>query len=196
MNTMLDSNHHSDYNGCMMNEPITPKIGKEVFIAPTAYVGGDVEIGDQSTIMYHVVIRGDIAPIRIGSRVNIQDGSMVHTPHGIPLDIADDVGVGHHAVVHCRRIGPRSLIGIGAIVLDDCEIGSRCIIAAGCVVPPNSMIPDDSIVMGVPGKIVRKTTDQDLIIIDHVVTSYQEIGRIHAAGQFPNIAPKYTNGSK
>lgn len=195
MNWLLDSHGNADYNGCMMTQSKTPEIGKNVFIAPTAYVGGDVEIGDHSTIMYHVVIRGDIAPIRIGSRVNIQDGSIVHTPHGTPLDIADDVGVGHHAVVHCRSIGSRSLIGIGAIVLDDCEIGSRCIIAAGSVVPPNTVIPDDSVVMGVPGKIVRKTTEQDLKIIDHVVASYEQIGRIHAAGEFPNIAEKYTNGS-
>lgn len=163
-----------------------PILGRDVFIATTAYVGGDVIIGDLSTIMHHVTVRGDIAPIRIGKRVNIQDGSVVHTPHATPLDIGDDVGVGHRAVVHCRRVGSRTLIGIGAILLDDCEIGSCCVIAAGTVLPPKTVIPDESVVMGVPGKIIRMTSERDLATIDHVVRSYVELGRLHAAGHFPN----------
>lgn len=144
-------------------------------------------IEDDSTIMHHVTIRGDIAPIRIGKRVNIQDGAVVHTPMGTPLDIADDVGVGHRAVVHCRRVGSRSLIGIGAIVLDDCEVGSNCIVAAGTLLPPGTLIPDGTVVMGVPGHIVRDVTENDLALIDHVVESYQRLGRLHAADAFPNI---------
>jgi carbonic anhydrase/acetyltransferase-like protein (isoleucine patch superfamily) len=172
----------------MMNEIMRPVLGRDVYIAPTSYVGGDVVIGDCSTVMHHVMIRGDIAPIRIGARVNVQDGAIVHTPHGTPLDIAADVGIGHRAIVHCRRVGPRTLIGMGAILLDDCEIGSRCLIAAGTLLPPETIIPDGSVVMGVPGKIVREVTDRDLTMIDHVVQSYLELGRLHAAGRFPNIA--------
>jgi carbonic anhydrase/acetyltransferase-like protein (isoleucine patch superfamily) len=171
-----------------MTQPIRPVLGREVYIAPTAYVGGDVVLGDNTTIMHHVMIRGDIAPIRIGARVNIQDGAIVHTPTGTPLDIADDVGVGHRAIVHCRRIGSRTLIGMGSILLDDCEIGSRCIIAAGTVLPPKTLIPDDSMVMGIPGKIVRSTTEADMKTIDHVVESYLRLGRLHASGRFPNAA--------
>lgn len=171
-----------------MNTHGGPVLGDQVYIAPTAYVGGDVIIGDGTTIMHHVVIRADIAPIRIGSRVNIQDGTVVHTPHGVALDIADDVGVGHRAVIHCRRIGTRTLIGIGAIVLDDCDIGSRCIIAAGTVLTPGTTIPDGKVVMGVPGKVVRDVQDRDLRVIDHVVESYVVLGRRHNAGHFPNIA--------
>lgn len=103
---------------------IEPMLGHDVYIAPSAYVSGDVTIGDQARIMHQAVVRGDIAPIRIGSRVNIPDGTILHTPHGMPLDIADDVGIGHRAVVHCRRISRRTLIGIGAILLDNGEIGS------------------------------------------------------------------------
>lgn len=165
-----------------------PVLGRDVYIAETSFVGGDVHVGDQSTIMHHVMIRGDIAPIRIGSRVNIQDGSIVHIQRDVPLDIADGVGVGHRAVVHCRSVGSRTLIATGAIVLDGCEIGERCIIAAGTVLTPGTKIPDGHVVMGVPGKIVRKTTESDLAIIDHVVRSYVELGRLHAAGMFPNIA--------
>src|SRR3990172_2643029 len=171
-----------------MSEIFRPILGRDVYIAPTSYVGGDVVIGDQSTVMHHVMIRGDIAPIRIGARVNVQDGGILHTPRGTPLDIADDVGIGHRAIVHCRRIGPRTLIGMGAILLDDCEIGSRCVIAAGTVLSPKTLVPERSVVIGVPGKVVRQVTDRDLKVIDHVVRSYLELGRLHAAGRFPNIA--------
>ena len=170
-----------------MSTAIRPILEDHVYVAPTAYIGGDVRIASQSTIMHHAVIRGDIAPIRIGARVNIQDGAVVHTQYGVPLDIADDVGVGHRAVVHCRSVGSRTLIGIGAIVLDGCTIGSRCFVAAGTVVPPGCDIPDDSVVMGVPGRIVRSTTADDLKTIDHVIKSYIEVGRRHAFGHFPNI---------
>jgi len=169
---------------------VEPKVGSEVYIASTAYVGGDVEIGDRSTVMHHVMIRGDIAAIRVGARVNIQDGAIVHTKNGVPLDIADDVGVGHRAIVHCRRVGSRTLIGMGSILLDDCEIGSRCLIAAGSVLPPGTVVPDGSVVMGVPGRVVRSVTEADLKTIDHVVSSYVRLGRMHAEGRFPNIAGK------
>jgi len=170
-----------------MSEEATPRLGRDVFIAPGAYVGGDVVIGDDSTVMYQSVIRGDIAPIRIGARVNIQDGCIVHTPHGVALDIGDDVGVGHRAVVHCREVGARTLIGTGSVLLDDCVIGRRCVIAAGTVLAPKTVVPDDSVVMGVPGRVVRPVSDRDLEVIDHVVQSYRELGRRHAAGLFPNI---------
>ncbi len=164
-----------------------PKIGRDVYIAPTAYVAGDVVLGDQTTVMHHVVIRGDIAPISIGSRVNIQDGSVLHTQRDVPLDIGDDVAIGHRAVVHCRRVGNRTLIGIGAIVLDGCEIGERCLIAAGSVLVPQTIIPDASMVMGIPGRVIRATGDAELDLIDQIVQSYLDLGRRHAAGQFPNI---------
>ena len=172
-----------------MSDRVRPRLGKDVYIAPTAYVAGDVTIGDRVTIMHHVMIRGDIAPIRIGSRVNVQDGTIVHTPQGTPLDIADDVSIGHRAVVHCRSIGPRTLIGIGAILLDDCEIGSRCVVGAGSVLVPRTKIPDGSVVMGMPGQVVRQATERDLAMIDHVTRSYLDLGRSHAEGHFPNIAP-------
>lgn len=172
-----------------MTDRLRPKLGRNVYIAPTSYVAGDVVLGDDVTIMHHVMIRGDIAPIRIGCRVNIQDGSVLHTPHGTPLDIGDDVGIGHRAVVHCRRIGSRTLIGIGAILLDDCEIGDRCLVAAGTVMIPKTIIPDGSVVMGFPGRIVRPVGERELQLIDDVVQSYLDLGRRHAANEFPNIAP-------
>ena len=136
------------YNSRMNDnaQPIRPTIGKNVYIAPPAYVGGEVTIGDDCTIMHHVTIRGDVSAITIGRRVNIQDGTVVHTLTGVPLEIADEVAIGHRAVVHCRKVETRVLIGIGAIVLDNCEIGAGAIIAAGAVLSPGTIVP--------PGKLV------------------------------------------
>ena len=163
-------------------------LGNDVYIAPTAYVGGEVALGDGCTIMHHVVIRGDVSAIRIGRRCNIQDGAIVHTNRGVALDIADDVAVGHRAVVHCRSVGPGTLIGIGSIVLDDCEIGAGCIIAAGALLPPNTKIPDGKLVMGVPGKIARDVKDEERLYIREVIESYLHLGRLHASGKYPNHA--------
>lgn len=171
-----------------MEEVVKPTLGQNVYIAETSYVGGDVTLGDHCTVMHNVVIRADIAPIRIGHSVNVQDGTVVHTRYGVPLDIADEVGIGHSAVVHCRRVDTFSLIGTGSIVLDDCEIGSRCVVAAGAVLTPGTIVPDGHVVMGVPGKIVREVTEQDLAMIEHVITSYKRLGTAHASGRFPNIA--------
>ena len=167
------------------DQVVRPVIGRNVYIAPTAYVGGDVELGDECSVWHHVMIRGDVSRIRIGRRVNIQDGTIVHTETGVDLDIADDVGIGHRAVVHCRSIGTRSLIGIGAIVLDRCEIGSGCIIAAGAVVPPRTKVPDNSVVMGLPGKVVRETTQAEREYISEVIRRYIVLARKHAMGQYP-----------
>ena len=176
-----------------MNRTPRPILGRNVYVHPTAFVTGDVVLGDETTLMPFVVVRGDIAPIRIGPRVNLQDAVIVHTPHGEPLEIGAEVGVGHRAVIHGRRIGPRSLIGIGAVLLDHCRIGARCIVAAGSVVPPRTTIPDDSVVMGIPARVVRRTEAKDLAAIDHVVQSYLRLGREYAAGRFPNIPATGTN---
>lgn len=176
--------------GAMIVENAKTLVGQDVFIASTAYVGGAVTLGDESTVMHHVVIRGDVSHIRIGQRVNVQDGSVIHTTSGVDLDIEDDVSIGHRAIVHCRRIGARSLIGMGSIVLDGCTIGSRCIIGAGAVVPPNTDVPDGKVVMGVPGRIVRDIRESDHAYLDYVVENYRKLGRRHEAGAYPNVAPK------
>ncbi len=160
-----------------------------MYIAPTAYVGGDVTLGDDCTVMHHATIRGDLAPIRIGDRVNAQDGAILHTEIGIPLEIGDDVGIGHRAVIHCRRIGAGTLVGIGSIILDECEIGCRCIVAAGAVVTPNTIIPDDKVVMGVPAKVVRDTREAERRYLRRVIENYVKLGRLHAQGRFPNFRP-------
>lgn len=169
-----------------MRETSRPVIGKNVCIAPTAFVGGDVTLGDECTVMHQVVIRGDVGPIRLGRRVNVQDGSILHCRTGVPLEIEDDVSIGHRAVVHCRRVGRGSLIGIGAIVLDDAEIGAGCIVAAAALVPPGTVIPDGKVVVGIPGRVLRDVSDKDREYLRHVTTRYVELGREHAAGEYPN----------
>jgi len=163
-------------------------IGQDVYIAQTAYVGGEVTLGDRCTIMHHVVIRGDVSAIRIGARCNVQDATIIHTNRGVPLDIAADVAIGHRAIVHCRSVGPGTLIGMGSIILDDCEIGAGCIIAAGSVLPPKTMVPDGKLVMGVPGKVVRDVKEEERLYIREVIESYLHLGRLHAAGKYPNHA--------
>ena len=165
-------------------EVVRPTLGNGVYLAPTSVVIGDVTLGDDCTVMHHVVIRGDVSAIRIGARCNVQDGTVVHTKTGEPLDIADDVAIGHRAVTHCRRVGPHTLIGIGAIVLDDAEIGRDCVIGAGAVVTPGTIVPDGSLVMGVPGRVTRSVTAREIAYIDFVLDNYRRLARDHAAGRY------------
>lgn len=168
----------------MIVENASTIVGKNVYIAPTSYVGGAVTLGDDVTVMHHVCIRGDVSHIRIGRRVNVQDGTVIHTHSGVDLDIEDDVSIGHRAVVHCTRVMAGSLIGIGSIVLDGSVIGRHCLVAAGALVPPNTIVPDGKVIMGVPGKIVRDVTAQEREYMAYVVRNYMELGRRHAAGEY------------
>lgn len=169
--------------------PNRVRLGKNVYIAPTAYVGGEVTLGDDCTVMHHVVIRGDVSAISVGARCNIQDGTVLHTNRGVPMDIEDDVSIGHRAVVHCRRVGRGTLIGIGSIVLDDCEIGPGCLIAAGAVLPPRTIVPANKVVMGIPGKVVRDVNEMERTYFAEVTASYLHLGRLHDSGAYPNHAP-------
>lgn len=164
--------------------------GRNVFVASTAYIGGDVIIGDDCTIMHHVTIRGDVAPIRLGNRVNIQDGCVLHCNRDVMLELEDDVGVGHRAVIHCQRIGANSLIGTGAILLDNAVVGRQCIVAAGALVTAGFRVPDGMVVMGAPARVVRPVEDRDRVYQARVVQSYLTLGRLHAAGKYPNQPPE------
>jgi len=140
--------------------------------------------------MHHVVIRGDVAPIRIGRSVNIQDGTVLHCNKGVPLEIGDDVTIGHRAVVHCKRVGPGSLIGIGSVVLDDAEVGDNCIVAPGAVVTPGLQVPDGTVVMGIPGRVVRDVADADREYLRRAVAGYRALNELHAAGKYPAEFPE------
>ncbi len=137
----------------------TPKIGKNCFIAENAVIIGDVTIGDDCSIWYGVVLRGDVNTIRIGNRVNIQDNASVHTLYQRSVTIiGDDVSVGHNAVVHGAKVGNNVLVGMGAILMDNAEIADGSIIAAGAVVLSNEKL-ESGVYAGVPAKKVKEGSE-------------------------------------
>ncbi len=151
----------------------TPVLGEGVYIAPNAAVIGDVVLGEHTSVWFSVTIRGDMFPIRIGKRTNVQDGAVLHDTGGLAsTTVGDDVVIGHLALVHGTTIGNRVLIGMGAIVLDNSVIEDECIIAAGTVVPPRMHVPRRSLVRGNPGKIVRTLSEDDLLMIDGGTQAY------------------------
>jgi len=135
---------------------------KKLFIAQGAAVCGDVTLGDCVSIWYNAVLRGDMAPIIIGDKTNIQECSVLHVSENIPLVLGKGVTVGHGAILHSCTVGDNSLIGMGAIILDGAKIGNNCIIAAGALVTGGTEIPDGSLVMGSPAKVRREMTEAEI----------------------------------
>lgn len=133
----------------------------QYWIAPGAHVIGRVKLARNSSVWFNSVVRGDTELISIGEGSNIQDGSVVHADLGVPTTIGADVTVGHMAMLHGCNVGDRSLIGIGALVMNHAQIGKECIIGAKSLVGEGKKIPDRSLVMGVPGKIIREVTDEE-----------------------------------
>ena len=161
-----------------------------VYIADTARPLGELTLGADVNLWYGVVIRGDVAPITIGDRTNIQDNAVIHADHDFPLAIGPDVSVGHGAVVHGISVGEGTLIAMGATVLGQSVIGKRCLIAAGAVVPPGMDVPDESLVMGVPGKIARPISDAERDYLQYIPRAYVELAQQHvAAPDDPRIRP-------
>lgn len=161
---------------------VAPKIGEGVFVAPNASVIGDVEIGESSSVWFGVVVRGDVFPIRVGARTNVQDNSVIHVTGGkASTSIGDDVTVGHAAIIHGCTIGSRCLVGMGSTVLDGAIIEDECFIAAGTLVPPGMRVPTRSMVMGRPGKIVRTLRDAEIAEIATAAALYVQNARDYLA---------------
>ena len=133
-----------------------------MFIADGGRVVGDVEIGEQSSVWFNAVVRGDTSTVRIGARTNIQDGAVVHTDTGKPCTIGDDCTIGHNAVVHGCSIGNGCLIGMGAIVLSGAVIGDESLVAAGALIPEGKEFPARSLLVGSPAKVARSLGDADV----------------------------------
>lgn len=157
----------------------------EHFIAHTATVIGSVEIGHDVSIWFNVVIRGDSDRIILGDRSNVQDGSMLHTDPGFVLELGKNVTVGHKAMLHGCRIGDNSLIGINAIILNGAKIGRNCLIGANTLIPEGKEIPDGSLVIGSPGRVVRKLKDDELGKLAYAADHYVENGRRYRTGFRP-----------
>lgn len=156
----------------------------DFFVARNAVVLGDVVLSQGANVWYGCVLRGDLARITLGPNANIQDGTIIHTDTGEPQMIEEGVVVGHRATLHGLLIGAGTLVGMGATLLARSEIGPGCVIAAGALVGEGKKIPPRSLVMGVPGKVVREATDADLARVALISKHYLEMARRHAAGEF------------
>ena len=152
-------------------------IHPNAFVARNAIVLGDVVIGESSTVLFGAVLRGDSAPLKIGCRSNVQDLVVLHADPGFPLNIGNDVTIGHAAVVHGAMVEDEVLIGIRSIVLNGAKIGKHSIIGAGALVAENKVIPPRSLVMGIPGKVIREITDEDIARIHHASRHYVEMNQ-------------------
>lgn len=161
---------------------IHPTIGSGVFLAETCAVIGDVVIGEESSIWYSTVVRGDVMPIRIGARTSIQDNTVIHvTSERYGTTIGSDCTVGHSAVIHACTVEDFCLIGMGAILLDGCRIGRGSLIAAASLVTPGTDIPPNSLVMGSPAKVKREVNDKEREQIRYGASHYVELARRYLA---------------
>lgn len=157
---------------------ILPTLGRDVFVAPTASVIGDVVIGDESNIWFGVTIRGDVHEIRIGKRTNIQDGSVIHvTRHVSGTYIGDGVTVGHMALLHACTVGNNAFIGMGAIVLDEAVVEDGAMLAAGAMLTPGKRVPSGELWAGRPAKFMRKLTPEDLSFFPVSADNYVRLAK-------------------
>jgi carbonic anhydrase/acetyltransferase-like protein (isoleucine patch superfamily) len=157
---------------------ILPRLGRDVFVAPNATLIGDVDLGDDSSVWFAAVLRGDIGSIRVGARTNVQDLVCVHLTEGLSNTIiGTDVTVGHGCILHGCTIGDGCLIGMGSVILDQATIGAGSVIAAGSLIPPRMAIPPRSLVRGSPGKVIREVTDAEARLGPDGAASYLENSR-------------------
>lgn len=156
-----------------------PNIHGSCFVAESAEVIGNVNVGENTSIWYNCVLRGDGNQIRIGNYTNIQDGTVVHISKEYATEIGDYVTVGHKAIIHACKIGNNVLIGMGAIILDGAEIEDNVLVGAGSIVTPGKKIPSGSLVLGSPAKVVRKLTEEEINQLKQSAIDYVEYAKNH-----------------
>ena len=158
----------------------SPQVHPTAFIAPGAVVLGDVTLDEEASVWYGAVLRADTDAIRVGARSNVQDGVVIHVDAGDPCIIGADVTVGHRAVIHGATVEDGCLIGMGAIILNGAVIGAGSIIGAGAVVREREQVPPRSLVVGVPGRVVRQLSDEQVAVILVSAAHYVEYSRAYA----------------
>jgi len=161
----------------------TPTIHETVFIADFTTITGDVTIDEYSSIWFNTTIRGDVAPTRIGKRVNVQDNSVLHQSPNNPLILEDDVTIGHQVLLHSAIIRKKALIGMGSIVLDRAEIGEGAYIGAGSLVSPGKKIPPNVLAFGRPAKVIRELNDDDIKEMERIRKEYVAKGQYYKSLQ-------------
>jgi carbonic anhydrase/acetyltransferase-like protein (isoleucine patch superfamily) len=164
---------------------VSVRVHPSAFVAPGAAIMGDVTIGQDASVWYGAVLRGDMAPIVIGSESNLQDGTIVHVDEGMPCTVGRRVGVGHRVILHGCTVEDECLIGMGSILLNGVRIGTGSVVAAGAVIPEGMQVPPRSLVMGVPGRIVRPVDAALTERIAETWAHYVGQARAHRAGQYP-----------
>lgn len=150
----------------------TPKISDSAFIAPNATIIGDVEIGENSSVFFGSVVRGDIAPVRIGNNTNVQDLSVLHQTPGFTLTLEDNVTIGHKVTLHSCTVKQGALVGMDSIVLDEAVIGENAFVGAGSLVTGGTVIPPNTLAFGRPAKVVRELTSEDLEEMKRINETY------------------------
>ena len=161
-----------------------PTIGRGVFLAETSAVIGDVVVGDESSIWYGTVLRGDVMPIRVGARTSIQDGTIVHVTSGVSgTTIGSDCTVGHAAIIHACTIEDGCLIGMGSIILDGARVGRGSLVGAGALVTPGTDIPPNSFVLGAPARVKREVNESEREQLALSAKHYVELARRYLAGE-------------
>ena len=157
----------------------SPRVAQSAWVAPGAYVVGDVHLGEESSVWYGAVLRGDTEPIRIGARTNVQDGCVLHADPGYPAIVGEGCVVGHNAVVHGCEIGDNCLVGMGATILNGAKIGDGSIVAAGAVVPEGREFPRRSLIVGIPAKRTGDVTGEQAADIERGSSDYVERAAAH-----------------
>jgi carbonic anhydrase/acetyltransferase-like protein (isoleucine patch superfamily) len=156
-----------------------PEVAPSAWVAPGAYVVGKVSLGEESSVWYGAVLRGDTEPVTVGERTNVQDGCVLHADPGFPAIVGDDCVVGHNAIVHGCEIGNGCLIGMGATILNGAKIGEGSIVAAGALVPEGKEYPPGSLIVGVPAKRVKDVSEEQTADIARGVRTYVERAAAH-----------------
>jgi carbonic anhydrase/acetyltransferase-like protein (isoleucine patch superfamily) len=159
------------------------RVIKGAYLTDGVIVTGDVVLGAGCNLWYGTIVRGDLACITLGETANIQDGCILHTDTAAPMTIGSGVVVGHAAVLHCSAVGPDTLIGIGARLLSGSEVGPECIVAAGAVVVEGAKVPPRSVVMGIPGRVVRPATVDEVARTRAINARYLELARRYVEGR-------------
>lgn len=153
------------------------------FVAPTAVLVGEVFLGEEASVWYGSVLRGDLAAVRVGERSNVQDGSILHVEHGVEVSLGSRVTVGHGAIVHAAHVEDDCLIAIGARVLSGARVGRGSIVAAGALVRENSEVPPGSLVVGVPGRVIRQVSPEETERVQENWRLYVEYAKVYRSGR-------------